>query len=569
MANKISFKEFMDQVEKNLKDYSPDALRSLLTEWAKDTPQAGRNEFLARLTPAPIVPTTPKPDDTLLAEIDQMAEDVDHGAYVDGWGWDDEICEERDFGDESWMDEADEFFSRAHTALTEGHYILARDAYARLFDILDMGEEPGHLPGVDIMHNLPETDLDEARSAYIRAVYLSSTPQERPAAVLDAIQRFDYYISVSLNLHSVIDVEQKPLPDMDRFLPAWIEMLKNNTDRRIGFLLREAVLLSGGIPAIAEFARAEVVRYPEAYVDWIKALEKTGNFPAMLQAAKEGLSAVPPDYAVRAEIAEGLRQAAAKLQDRELQLMGWREAFYSDPCLDYLLPLLSAVADQSSYYQEIEAAINRLISLRSNPQNSGSRSFTTNSGPRQSAASLDLLNQAYLLAGRYEDARQLCTKEQTDGIYEKGPSGLLIPFLLVYLSKKDLTQLTPNLDQFWKKAVEKACIRSKQGLGEDFNQAMDRVLHRTQLTPEEENRYLTWCTKETGERIDAILKAKFRDSYGEAANQLLALSEVLANRNRKSDGLILIEKFRQKYSRFHAFQSELKEARGKSGFFSS
>ena len=62
-------------------------------------------------------------------------------------GWDEEIREERDWGDEGWAVEMDELFLQSRRLLFQGEYSLAEEAYTKLFGILEMGQEPGHLPG--------------------------------------------------------------------------------------------------------------------------------------------------------------------------------------------------------------------------------------------------------------------------------------------------------------------------------------------------------------------------------------------------------------------------------------
>lgn len=339
----------MDQVERRLKACSPDTLRETLMEWAKNTHPSKRSDFLAKLAPAPPAQDIPEPDEELLEDISDLAKRVESGDFCQGWGWDDAIQEERDWGDESWTDEVDEFFTRARETLTAGHYKLTKDAYARLFDILEMGEEPGHLPGSPDPQDMLDTDLGEARACYLRSVYLSSSPDERPAELLGAMQRFRYYLGDDLNLQSIVNAERKPLPDFAQFLSSWIDLLKRTDERSARYLLREAVTLSGGTSAIAKLAREEGDRYPRAYVDWIKALEKDRDFHSMLQAAKEGLTNVPKDHTVRAEIAEGMVRAGEHLHDTEAQLAGWHEAFYSDPSLSYLLSLLSVAEPKGRY----------------------------------------------------------------------------------------------------------------------------------------------------------------------------------------------------------------------------
>ncbi|MFQ6092438.1 MAG: hypothetical protein ACE5OR_07115 [bacterium] len=570
MATSMSFKEFMDQVEECLKTSSPDTLREILIEWAKSTHPSKRSEFLARLVPPSQREQITALDEELLEEISELAERVENGDYCEGWGWDEEIREERDWGDESWAAEVDEFFTRVHEAMMEGHYKLARDAYARLFDILEMGEEPGHLPGSPDPKDMLETDLDEARACYLRSVYLVSPRDKRPAKLLEAMQRFRYQIGDELNLQSIINADLNSLPDFSQFLSRWKNLLKTRSEHSAGYLLREAVVLSGGTSAIAQLAREEGKRHPRAYVDWIKALEKEGNYGSMLEAAREGLASVPKDKTVRAEIGEGMIRAGELLDDKEVQLVGWREAFYSSPSLSYLLPLLSVAEQRDCFKEEMETAIFRIVSLLKRAKKYEAGLFMEDSDERQSAASESLLNQAYLLAGRYEDAFHLCENKGALGwSFGRNPKGLVIPFFLKLLSRGKNQYPTKNGELLWKEAL--AVINGysfhTQNVEDHFRKAMDGVFQSVQLSEDEENRYMRWCIEETGRRVDAIVGEKHRRSYYKAANLLVALAEVCANRGVKSDGASLIEQYGQKYHRHSAFKKELNVAVKRSGVF--
>jgi hypothetical protein len=562
LIKNLSFKDFMEQVETHLKAFSPQDLQGLIMDWAKSTHPSKRNEFLSKLA---VTPPNEKsePDEELLEEIGELALRVERGEYCDGWGWDDAIHEERDWGDESWADEVDEFFGRAHEAVTAGYYKLAKDAYAQLFDILDMGEEPGHLPGSPDQQDLLDTDLGEARAEYLRSVYLTSPFQERPTELWRAMQRFSYHLGDELNLQSVVNIERKSLPDFAQFLFEWIELLKGTSDRKASYLLREAVILSGGTQAIARFAHDEGQRYPKAYVDWIKALEHDGDYLAMFDASRKGLASLPKDYVVRAEIAEGMVRAGEHLLDVESQLVGWHEAFYSDPSLSHLLSLLSVAEQKGRYKEEIEAAITRVALLPGKGGKSQSHSSIGNSEFQESSASESLLNQAYLLAGRHEDVFILCKKKGALGwSYGKNPKGLAIPFFLKLLIKEKSFNPVPNLEELWQESLRNLSDNSGNGPGLSirFEQEIKNVIQTIHLSEEEENKYLHWCIEETGRRVDDIVGEKLRQSYYKAATLLVSLAEVMAIRGQKSKGTEKIEKYRQKYCHHSAFRKELDTA---------
>jgi hypothetical protein len=565
-----SFKEFMDQVETRLESFSPDVWREILLQWAKDTQPAERDGFLARLVRPSPDREIPKSDENLIEEIADLAIRVENGAYVDGWGWDDAIHEERDWGDESWAEEVDEFFNRAHAALASGQHQLAREAYSRLFDILDQGEEPGHLPGNPDAQSMLGIDLNEAQSSYLRSIYLSSPHPERPGDLLQAIQRFWYQHKGELNLTSVVNVESAPLPDWGQFLPEWIDFLKETRSPATSYLLREAVFMFGGTAALAEFARSESNRFPRAYIDWIQTLEKEDNTQAMLQAAREGLANVPRGLVVRAEIAQGLVRAGERLQDPEMQLAGWKEAFYSNPSISVLLSLLSAAEPRGGYQVEITAAINRVSSLLARENQNLGRSYIDKGELTESSASVDLLYQAYLLAGRYDDAYNLNNSpERGQWNYRNIPVELGIAFFLKLLSRKKRQPPTPNQEQLWNEAFNHLeGYHTPTDVIERFEMAIEKVIQSSQISEEAEKKYLSWLKKTIAKYVDSTVGEKLRDGYNKAAIQLVALAEVLALSGQKSEGTGLIETYTQKYRNFSAFRREMNTATGRSRIFS-
>lgn len=120
-------------------------MRELLARWASEVQPDGRYEFLARITALPVEEQDldEQTEEELLGEIAAFAERVADGDYCEGWGWDAEIGEERDWGDESWAEEMDELFLQARRLLFQGNSKLAETVYKKLFEILAMGEEVG------------------------------------------------------------------------------------------------------------------------------------------------------------------------------------------------------------------------------------------------------------------------------------------------------------------------------------------------------------------------------------------------------------------------------------------
>jgi len=121
----------------------PELQRALLT-YAGDVPGDERRTFLDFFlspgnvsegqVPSAQIPevvrdlTWPVESDPLLTDIDDFAHRVEAGHFFQGFGWDDEIHDERSYGDESWAGDMSEYFREAHDAFSTGRLGLARAA---------------------------------------------------------------------------------------------------------------------------------------------------------------------------------------------------------------------------------------------------------------------------------------------------------------------------------------------------------------------------------------------------------------------------------------------------------
>lgn len=559
----LSYKEFIEEVRVCLRNLSTEDFRNLILYWASEEYPLRRQEFLDKL----ILPKQKKEVisnvETLMDEIEAFTQRVEDGEYCDGWGWDDAIHEERDWGDESWAEEMDEFFLQARSLLLQGKYKLAEEAYRRLFDILEMGQEPGHLPGDPDCSNMLKVDIDEQVALFLRSVYMNSTFEERPALLSESINEYGY-LAREIKLKNVIDALDSLLPDLDAFLADWIELLKNQSQMRVSELLREAVFLKGGVPAISEFARQYPDKYPKAYIDWIRVLEKKGKTDSVIQVAREGLSRIPQDYTVRAEVAETISRIGEKLGDKKLILEGYRECFYSNPSIRYLLDLYLTAVECGCFEEIRDMVEQRIMELRSKNKIPVTNYY--DSEQNRSFATEGVLFNALLLAGKHENVFEMCKSLGPLGWSSSdNPKPVFAVCMMTILTKDG--KHSKVLYKQWDKAIANTGLGANEEYVKKYRKLIDNIKGSIQLTPEQEEFYLKWCKDEIGRRVDAIVGKQHRGSYHKAAELLVAMAETLANRQEKQEGMELIERYRSKYPRHIAFKSEVKEALQASGLF--
>lgn len=291
---------------------SAEELRALLVTHAERLPARERAPFLDIFFAAPADGSAePAVDEPLLAEIDAFAARLRSGAYLEGWGWDDGLHEERAYGDESWADEMDALFGGAADCFLAGDLELAREAYGRLLSLL-ADEEEGFC-GPTTPDEMLETDVGEAKARYLRARYETVSLDERAERLAGDVSRLAW-VGGNAMLRQIADTRRAALLDLEAFLPRWIAWA--GADERLGAeLLIESVELGGGSDGLAALAGERGARQPEIFVAWCDALAREGRLEDAAAACRQALAALDPQGETRAVIGERLAGVAERQGD--------------------------------------------------------------------------------------------------------------------------------------------------------------------------------------------------------------------------------------------------------------
>ncbi|MFS0644395.1 hypothetical protein [Siminovitchia sp. 179-K 8D1 HS] len=552
----LSYKEFMNEVKKQLNAFSEEELQKAILTWASEVPPTKREEFLDRLQPKQDIEDSLYDEESLIHEIEGFGVRVENGDFFDGYGWDYEIHDERAYGDESWMEEVAEFLLEIREMMLRGNTEAAEEAYRKLFDIVDMGMESDYLPGDVDLADMLEVDVNEQVTLFLRAVYVNASPGERVNAFYEAMENYRYFARSQLKLIDIRDVLDTELPDFDIFLKESIDFLKDFRTFYSGDLLREAVFLKGGIPALSIFAKEHADTYPAAYLDWIQKLENGGHPDGeIVKVAKEGLSNIPVDFIVRAQIAATLVKIGEKLQNDDLKLEGHKECFLSKPTMEHLVDLYAIAIKHGCLDAVQNEAVKRLKQL----QKTGDTGRNILPERNTSGFSDRVYANALLLAGQHEKIFELCKGKGPVGwsSYDN-PKFIFVAFMLVLLSKKRIDSSV--LEQQLIEATAGIDYDSDNSYVKQYRKVMDHILPLSELSAEQEEFYLNWCKEQTGKRVDAIVSNQYRGSYHKAARLLVAVAETMANRGNRQEGLSFIEKYKKKYPRHVAFKREITEA---------
>jgi hypothetical protein len=282
-------------------------------------------------------------------------------------------------------------------------------------------------------------------------------------------------------------------------------------------------------------------------------LEKNGDTDSVIQVAREGLSRIPRDFKVRAEVAEAISRIGEKLNDNALRLEGYRECFYSRPSIQGLLDLY-IVAIENDCFDEVRNEVEQRVAELYRDRMPVT--IYPNIEQQSSSVSVNVFFNALLLSGRYEKVFDMCKGKDLLG-WSTGdnPKPLLITFMMMVLS--DEGRHAKMLNSQWEEAIGIGYSMSKAYI-EKYRKVFTFIKKEyIKLDNEQEDFYLKWCRDEIGRRVDAIVSNQHRGSYHKAAGLLVAMAETLADRGEKQDGMGFIEKYKNKYSRHTAFKREV------------
>ncbi len=595
---KLSVADFLDALERRLGEMEPGQLPAALMAHAERLPSTERRAFLAIFEPK-------SPDaareggkragragkaETLLRDIDALV-----GPYAQGRA--DPVLEERwedEPDNDTWMDDdprhsplstaqIDALFKRTDAVFRSGDLSLAREAYRRLLDAVAAHQEESSDEYDEEESPELQTDLGEVKACYYRALYETTPLKERPAALLKAMEELQYLGTEPTALPELIGARRAPLPDREAFLEAWIDLLGKTKADPYGFgpeirrLLFQAVALHSGTDGLAELARREGRRIPEAYRKWILALAEEDRIVEAIPAAREALHALPPAGEVRAWVAEFLAGDAENRRDARALLEARREAFQAAPDLARLSALCEAADPTGELENTARAEATRLQPLLKDhrkqwmPDEEGG-------GPAEGRRLLAIL---HLLSGEPDQAISLAQKAPAVGWSGPDhPAPVVIPYLLVAATGgkelapgtalADLWQeidASPLLFTGWDLDLENETFEAEEDIRWPADRSRPRPVRLTPFLrrhieqhPLESGRFQSFLkTARTlaQRRVAAILNGKHRRAYERAARLVAAVAEARILAGDPPQGHAFLDDTRGKYSRFHAFTGEL------------
>lgn len=597
----MNFTQFLKAVDQAAAAMSKEQLAEFIHDTARTLPENHREDFLAEMLlfaagkETHICPELSKADQEAAADFEQKRsflrtrlERMESG----------ELCLEGSLNPEydDWYSSAEEEFLYSDP---EGILDIIEEACRFVHQCVDCEEYQaaceltGILIGLDIMvggeyqeytdepinindlksYHLGNVDyrtlvIDAARAAYCASA-LSERADELYITLMNSGRR-------DITLEMILQGGRE-LPDIDAFLPLWIEHLGRMTGSSAGKLLQEALELADDGEQLLANARKYCGEHPELYEQYLTANQGKTDADSLLAVGTEALEAIEKKYLVRSRVAL-LTSRTALEQDRpELAETCWLEAFRSDTRVVNYLRLLMECRDFSNV-REAAAQIYRetCSQLRKDiyfpPTTGGGRENQVNP------------TQAYMLAflgGEFDYVREGAMNATNSlGWSASFMKCGLAAFLLLLTEDGILPQdaarqggelktMKPGAREMLRRIVaavgfdkseyEKGTLRLIEESNEGwFLTCWNHWKRTVPLSREQREALLGWAEGLVTKRVQGIMEGNHRNYYGECAAYIAALGEAREAGGEPNGKQATMAKYMEAYNRRSAFRQVMR-----------
>lgn len=410
--------------------------------------------------------------------------------------------------------------------------------------------------------------IDAARAAYCASA-LSERADELYITLMNSGRR-------DITLEMILQGGRE-LPDIDAFLPLWIEHLGRMTGSSAGKLLQEALELADDGEQLLANARKYCGEHPELYEQYLTANQGKTDADSLLAMGTEALEAIEKKYLVRSRVAL-LTSRTALEQDRpELAETCWLEAFRSDTRVVNYLRLLMECRD----FSNVREAAAQIYRETCSQLRKDSYFLPTAGGGRENQVNP---TQAYLLAflgGEFDYVRERAMNATNSlGWSASFMKCGLAAFLLLLTEDGSLPQdaaqqggelktMKPGAREMLRRIVaavgfdkseyEKGTLRFIEESNEGwFLTCWNHWKRTVPLSREQREALLEWAEGLVTKRVQGIMEGNHRNYYGECAAYIAALGEAREAGGEPNGKQATMAKYMEAYNRRSAFRQVMR-----------
>ena len=394
--------------------------------------------------------------------------------------------------------------------------------------------------------------------------YMGNDTEDRADELLRMIKNMG---ACQVSLENLLQMGNEELPEVDAFLPLWIERLGSQNDKLSNELLQEALSLIGDNACLLENARKYADAHPNLYLQLLEKNLDTDETSHMLEVGMEALARLPDKYRVRAKIALLTAAYAERTEATEQQERCWLEVFRSDTTVVNYLRLRIEARNWQQYRAEAREI------LETQHKNTGKHQVCS-IWESEAFRKNELTEEAYCTMLFFE---QDFEKMKEVGMNQKEALGWSstfmkegIAFMLLLLNRGE--SFPEGLRDMKQRAVSACRIQTgwynheADSYVEETNSEINEALfwkffskwkEDVVLAPEEKQKWIRRIDTWIYDRVQAIMENNRRNNYGECASFIAALGEVLEANGEANAKAKLFTRYRAIYPRRRLFVDAL------------
>ncbi len=579
----MTLPQFLKQVNGVLEKMPEEELRSFIIDVAQSLPEGRRDSFLRMMKNAkglshktgenPGAKTVHDEVEKMIKVLQEIEEgerclDSEYNEEYDDWYASDE--DEVLFMDgDRILPDVEEAISLLHKCIDteqyeDGYKLAEQLSITEVSATGDWADYEGSPLGINELydHGLLDGSFDNMVNESMFLAYIGNDISERAEAMFRLYENLRPY---SFQLKKVIELGGYVLPEFDKFIVDWSNILGTRNGWGIKDMLKEAQSMLKDDNQILENARKHTDNHPELYKEILVNGVDSGEDSRMLDIGEEALKKIPNNYKVRADVALLTAEYAYKNNQKSFQEYCWLEAFSSDTTFTNFFRLLMKHSNYSAFAKTIHKECEDEYEKFKNNRNT---TVYRSGMPEEN----DMGRNDYLAVKFFEGDFETVIKS---GMSEKAALGWSSTFmkqgiaLFMMLLYKGET-LPSGLGSMLNMAVSGIGFDAEKyykGLGEYVDEPLSSTDTFYELFDEwksgikvNESDYKKWM-KMLGNLIEqrtaGIMGANRRNYYGECASFIAAYGEVAESRGITKKATIL-EKYRNEYSRRRAFIQALR-----------
>jgi hypothetical protein len=445
--------------------------------------------------------------------------------------------------------EVDDCLRQGTKAFLAGDHATACAIFEALLPSLGGGEiDLGYHEMID---EVLTVDVQDCAAQYAASVYLTTSLEERSHALAAAMDAVRGIASFWQPIEQMERTATCRLPELDVFLPRWVELLEGQQTSEDGWegtrepWLREAVMRLEGVQGLERIARK--TKRPEALHAWCEALAERGDWADALR-AYGGATKLVGESHWRATFRDGAALAAQQLGRRDCAKR-IEAAWLGAPTLLRLLRWLGAGSPSTA----------TLVKRARN---------TIHRCPGKAGRELGLLQ---VLIGEVQSAAALLARAPGLGwSSEDHPGHVLFPVFASLLAEGTRAELAAELfasleqapldplDMGWNDD-DRAEARPKLS-APSIAELISKAHPSARIDPKDRAAMLEAMRAAAEKRAGGILGKKRRRHYRHSATLVACCLELAPVVGRQEEVADWVDDLRKRYSRFSAFQEDLKRA---------